>query len=99
MVESDKTAVVCQQKNERGRFIGPACHKALILPETLLKLEAISKMQITCKDKRHTLINTIRCVIPPTRGRGPIRRRLKSYGGTSKKAESAKALWRMSSTF
>ncbi len=51
-------------------------------------LEVISKMQITFKDKRHTLINTIRCVIPPTRGRGPIRRRLKSYGGTGEKAES-----------
>jgi hypothetical protein len=51
-------------------------------------LEAISKMQITFKDKRHTLINTIRCVIPPKRGRGPIRRRLKSYGGTGEKAES-----------
>jgi hypothetical protein len=31
--------------------------------------------------------------------RGPIRRRLVSYGGTGEKAESAKALWRMSSTF
>ncbi len=32
-------------------------------------IEAISKMQITFKDKRHTLINTIRCEIPPTRWR------------------------------
>jgi hypothetical protein len=52
----------------------------------LIKLEAISKMQIRLKSKRHTLINTIRCVIPPTRGRGPIRRRLNSYGGTGEKA-------------
>jgi len=51
MVESDKPAVVCQQKNESGRFIGPNCHKALNLPETPLKIEAISKMQIAFKDK------------------------------------------------
>jgi hypothetical protein len=51
-------------------------------------LEAISKMQTPFKDKRHTLINTIRCVIPPRRGRGPIRRRFKSYGGTREKAQS-----------
>ena len=38
-------------------------------------LEAISKMQIMFKDKRHTLIITIRCVIPPTRGRGPTKKR------------------------
>jgi hypothetical protein len=46
-------------------------------------------MQITFKDKRHTLINTIRCVIPHTRERGPIRRHLKSYVGTGENAESS----------
>ncbi len=59
-------------------------------------LEAVSKPQIRLKGKRHTLINTIRCVIPPTRGRKPIRRRLKSYGGTGEKAQSARVRWRMS---
>jgi hypothetical protein len=56
-------------------------------------------MQITFKHKRHTLINTNRCVIPPTRGRRPIRRRLKSYGGTGEKAQSARVRWRMSVHF
>ncbi len=52
-----------------------------------LELEVVSKPQVRLKSKRHTLINTIRCVIPPTRGRKPIRRRLKSYGGTGEKAK------------
>jgi hypothetical protein len=47
----------------------------------------VSEPQIRLKSKRHTLNNTIRCVIPPTRGRKPIRRRLKSYGGTGEKAK------------
>ena len=61
--------------------------------------EVVAKSQVRLKSKRHTLINTIRCVIPPTRGRKPIRRRLKSYGGTGEKAESASVLWRMSVHF
>jgi hypothetical protein len=38
-------------------------------------LEVVSKPQIRLKSKRHTLINTIRCVIPPTRGRNPMKKR------------------------
>jgi hypothetical protein len=38
-------------------------------------LEVVSNPQIRLKSKRHTLINTIRCVIPPTRGRKPMRKR------------------------
>jgi hypothetical protein len=37
--------------------------------------EVASKPQIRPKSKRHTLINTIRCVIPPTRGRKPMKKR------------------------
>jgi hypothetical protein len=70
-----------------------------LLQKSGFSIEVASKPQIRFKSKRRTLINTIRCVIPPTRGRKPIRRRLKSYGGTGEKAQSAKELWRMSSKF
>ena len=46
-------------------------------------LEVVSKPQIRLKSKRHTLINTIRCVIPPTRGRGPTKKRSPASGGMS----------------
>jgi hypothetical protein len=47
-------------------------------------LEVVSKPQIRFKSKRHTLINTIRCVIPPTRGRKPMKKRSPASGGMSK---------------
>jgi len=47
-------------------------------------------MQITFKDKPATITAGKARTDPPS---------LKSYGGTGEKAESAKVLWRMSSTF